>query len=168
MPSETHMFHGGPPKSRKTSPFPSPRRDVITWVLDSWERLPLEVVEKGMRKYVLTPATTDPSVPPAPSDLPPIPPQLDQALATLSTLALPDEPKEDDKGQEMEEEKEENGQDETSPGSSESDESVDDETLCVKCSNPLENRRVQCPFCKIWLHRRCMSVNSEGKCAFCL
>ena len=139
----------------------------------AWEKLPMEVLKRGMTKHVLTPATTDPATPPPPADAswPPVPAHVDEALAALSSLALPVEAEEDSNGQENPDPDpmEEDGPEDNADGES-SDDSSDDggPIVCVKCSDPIEpNRRVQCPHCGIILHPRCMSVNSKGKCCFC-
>jgi predicted RNA-binding Zn-ribbon protein involved in translation (DUF1610 family) len=141
-------------------------------MLDAWDHLPIEVLERGMVKHALKPATTDPAVPPPPPDvaLPPVPPQMDQVLAALSNLALPVEAKDDSTGQD--EQMEDDGPDEPPQEESNDDSSEgsdeDEPVICVKCSDLIEpSRQVKCPKCGIVLHKRCMSVNSKGNCYFC-
>ena len=140
-------------------------------MLDAWDNLPLEVLERGRMKHAVLPATTNPSVPASPVNLPPVPPDLDNLLTTLESLDLENDPTETGEGQDHNNENKD-GQDVMSldDSSSESSEIGGGEPpeICVRCSDVMEPKcRVQCQFCKIWLHPRCMSVNSQGKCAFC-
>ena len=151
----------------KNEPWRAPsRKEVIEWVLGTWECLPIELFHKAMCKHVLDPAQTVPSAPVvAPPPDPAAPPEqnADQHLNALSDLPLPPEALGDGSGEDLA------GESDGSKNSqSDSDGSADIPEICLKCDRPMRGaNRAQCPKCSVWLHKSCMSSSSDGRCPFC-
>ncbi len=141
--------------------FARPSREIVLdWVLEAWELVPVDLVQRGMQQLIVDHALhpcTVPAPAPAPAliDLAADAEDDSRVLSVLDTLGENDVVR-----------------------TTEADEATDDDpdyatevappSACIRCERPLRTgNMVSCDLCGASFHTGCMTTNSAGKCMFC-
>lgn len=140
----------------------------MDWVLDAWEAVPEDLIQRGMQHLIVDFAVkSDPSPRPVVAPIAPPPPTEAQQSAALSLLDTME-------GQDIQrvDEPDEEGEDESGSDVSDSSEETEEQhtelSICMLCERPLRFPNVvKCNFCQISFHAGCVSFNSAGKCQLC-
>ena len=141
---------------------------LVNWVLQAWDEVPLDLLQRGMEALILVSPLPSPLVAPrAPETVEAVAP--DAALAMLGgddaapNLDLPDEAGDSSDG---------------ASDASEADEPVappaiagpPDGTFCMRCERPVRAKNgSKCPNprCVAWYHVGCADPQGAGKCMIC-
>jgi hypothetical protein len=157
---------------RAKATWAAPKRsDVIGWVMDAWDNLPLATLHHGVQKHIIDPAVA-PDAPVltnlAQPALPDAPGNANDLVSLLENLSIGREQTSDGSGRIDEVIEVKGSEGSSSEAQTPAEEGDDMPLLCLKCERPLRTSTAQkCPKCGMTVHRGCMSVSSNGSCSFC-